>query len=32
MEIRYQADKTPLNWAREGYVAKRGHTTLNVSR
>ena len=25
MEVRRQTDKTPLNWAREGYVAKRGH-------
>lgn len=25
MEIRYQKDKTPLSWAKEGYVAKRGH-------
>lgn len=24
MEVRRQTDKTPLNWAKEGYVAKRG--------
>lgn len=25
MEVRKETDKTPLNWAKEGYVAKRGH-------
>lgn len=28
MEVRKQTDKTPLNWAIEGYVAKRGHKAV----
>lgn len=29
MEVRKQTDKTPLNWAKEGYVAKRGHKPIH---